>query len=89
MYASCTSESARLTTWGGSPRSSLRQLASQDSTSNQLSAADSEPLVRVKLDSILLEVHHYRPLGKCDDVWNVAHVLSTTTWTHLSCAPGS
>ncbi|ETN00857.1 hypothetical protein PPTG_17707 [Phytophthora nicotianae INRA-310] len=70
------------------PGQSRRQLASQDSESTitesedsgcSQSSVDSTSDSRVWVDAygIPVEVHHYRQLGKRDDVWDIAHVLSS------------
>lgn len=70
------------------PGQSLRQLARQDSESTITESEDSgcsqssldstsDSRVRVDAYGIPVEVHHYRQLGKRDDVWDIAHVLSS------------
>ncbi|ETL24234.1 hypothetical protein L916_21753, partial [Phytophthora nicotianae] len=70
------------------PGQSRRQLASQDSESTITESEDSgcsqssvdstsDSRVRVDAYAIPVEVHQYRQLGKRDDVWDIAHVLSS------------
>ncbi|OWZ11611.1 hypothetical protein PHMEG_00015340 [Phytophthora megakarya] len=50
---------------------------SEEVSNSQSSADDTmDSNVRVDAFGIPLEVHHYRPLGKRDSVWDVVHVLS-------------
>eukprot|EP00644_Phytophthora_capsici_P007239 jgi/Phyca11/112753/e_gw1.22.145.1 len=67
---------------------SCRQIASQDSEctvteseegdcSQSSVGSSGENRARVDAYGIPLEIHHYRQLGKRDDVWDIAHVLSS------------
>eukprot|EP00644_Phytophthora_capsici_P003023 jgi/Phyca11/103287/e_gw1.7.720.1 len=67
---------------------SRRQIASQDSEctvteseegdcSQSSVGSSGETRARVDAYGIPVEIHHYRQLGKRDDVWDIAHVLSS------------